>query len=68
MVSRKSDSTSVGLKPSVPNAVAQETPISRPMEGTDAWGEEMLRKAEAAMVHLKKIENNVKGMCRTRPW
>ncbi|KAE9048909.1 hypothetical protein PR002_g195 [Phytophthora rubi] len=65
LVTHKSDSTAVGLSPNIPNAVA---PNYGPMEGSDAWGEEMLRKAEAAMVHLKKIENNVKGMCRTRSW
>ncbi|KAJ8569522.1 hypothetical protein ON010_g5738 [Phytophthora cinnamomi] len=67
LVPRKSDSTTVGMGPSIPNAVVQ-APNFGPMEGSDAWGEEMLRKAEAAMVHLKKIESNMKGMCRTRSW
>ncbi|GMF43273.1 unnamed protein product [Phytophthora fragariaefolia] len=68
LVTRKSDSSPVRVSPSMTNAVAQVASCNGSIDNNDAWGEEMLRKAETALLHLKKIESNVNGMCRTRPW
>ncbi|GMF33388.1 unnamed protein product [Phytophthora lilii] len=72
---QKSDSSTVGSTPSaidsdaVDQAVACQAVANLGYPGlSTTWGDEMVRKAEATLAHLKRIETNAKGTGRSRPW